>query len=517
MNLRAIPFDSLVLWRFSEEAQRVVGGYVHRIWQSDAWTLVIRFRKSGSEENLLVSCDPRFPRVHFVKNRPTAGDWKFARVLKAKLENAKVVGVETVGFDRVLSIRFEKGGKVLNLVALLFGSHSNVVLTSNTGRIEALVRKTKGLRVSHALQLPVAPASSVEEALSTRKGLSRFLAEVVESLGSEETWKQIVNGQQIYVPGNGVYPFYPSCFSFENVEYPSSLSEALEKHYANVVSAARTDSKRYTLRTHLDRMLDSHNAALKQMEAILHDAYHAKQLQNQGELLLAHLNSIADGARIFEVEDEEGNLISIRLDPTKTALENAQRLFEKSKRAKKASQEVSRQYSRMRDERDLILKVRQQLESADDVLLNEIENVARQKGWLKSQTIRENQSDKRQYEGYRIRELEAPGGFKIIVGENAAANDYIVSRIAKPNDYWFHVRGATGSHVVLQTNNKPERVQRETLEFVARIAAKHSSQKHAKWVSVAYTLMKYVRKPRKSAPGTVVYSHEKTIQLNTTE
>ena len=78
----------------------------------------------------------------------------------------------------------------------------------------------------------------------------------------------------------------------------------------------------------------------------------------------------------------------------------------------------------------------------------------------------------------------------------------------------MHVRGAAGSHVVLQTANRPDRVQPNDLAFAAQIAAKHSGQKHARNVPVTYTLAKYVRKPRKAATGAVTLTNDKTLFVN---
>jgi hypothetical protein len=70
--------------------------------------------------------------------------------------------------------------------------------------------------------------------------------------------------------------------------------------------------------------------------------------------------------------------------------------------------------------------------------------------------------------------------------------------------------------VVIRTQNRPDRIQREHLEFAARLAVQNSGQKHAKYVPVDYTLKKYVRKPRGAPAGTVSYTHEKTLHIDVT-
>ncbi len=86
-------------------------------------------------------------------------------------------------------------------------------------------------------------------------------------------------------------------------------------------------------------------------------------------------------------------------------------------------------------------------------------------------------------------------------------------RVAKPNDIWLHVRGAVSAHVVIVTKNQPERVQPETLRFAASVAVKNSKSKHSTYVTVDYTLKKYVRRPKGAAKGMAIYTNEKTLNV----
>ena len=113
------------------------------------------------------------------------------------------------------------------------------------------------------------------------------------------------------------------------------------------------------------------------------------------------------------------------------------------------------------------------------------------------------------YQGHKIRELQGPGGWRVLYGENATSNDYLTTKVAKPNDWWLHVRSGTSTHVIIPTANHPEKVSREALEYAAKIAVMNSTSKHSSYVPVDYTLKKYVRKPRGSAVGLAVYDHEK--------
>jgi predicted ribosome quality control (RQC) complex YloA/Tae2 family protein len=254
-------------------------------------------------------------------------------------------------------------------------------------------------------------------------------------------------------------------------------------------------------------------ASLAQLEEVLDASSRSRELQMQGELILAYATSIEPGATFLEAQNYDGNPITISLHPELTPLENADRLFEKARRAKGSSASVQEKAARMRSEialmQDLIEKAK--AAGSEDAVQQVEAEAVEQKVLPRKQVPPTKRREAKPHQGFRVREIVAPGGETVMWGLNATSNDYVSTRVAKPNDLWFHVRGGAGSHVLLRTGNQPDRVQRESLVFAAKIAAKNSNQKHAKHVCVSYALAKYVRKPRKSAPGLVTMTQEKTM------
>jgi len=96
-------------------------------------------------------------------------------------------------------------------------------------------------------------------------------------------------------------------------------------------------------------------------------------------------------------------------------------------------------------------------------------------------------------------------------GKNSANNDLLTLRYAKPDDLWFHARGAGGSHVVLKVGTGKGEPGKKAREQAAGIAAYYSKMKNASMVPVAMTEKRYVRKPKGSQAGTVVIEREKVI------
>jgi predicted ribosome quality control (RQC) complex YloA/Tae2 family protein len=85
-------------------------------------------------------------------------------------------------------------------------------------------------------------------------------------------------------------------------------------------------------------------------------------------------------------------------------------------------------------------------------------------------------------------------------------------RVAGPDDYWFHVHGLPGSHVVLEAR-EGETPDRATLKQAAAIAAYHSKARNAGVVPVSCTRARNVSKPRGAPLGTVQIRGETTLKV----
>ena len=103
-------------------------------------------------------------------------------------------------------------------------------------------------------------------------------------------------------------------------------------------------------------------------------------------------------------------------------------------------------------------------------------------------------------------------GWTALVGRTDADNDALSLKVARPDDWWFHVRGMPGSHVVLQ-GPPGEEAGRDLLKQAAAIAAWHSKAREGGLVSVSGTRARYVTKPRGAKPGTVQIRKEELFKV----
>ncbi len=114
--------------------------------------------------------------------------------------------------------------------------------------------------------------------------------------------------------------------------------------------------------------------------------------------------------------------------------------------------------------------------------------------------------------GPRLLEYVLPGGWKVLVGRTDADNDRLSLKVARPDDWWFHVHGMPGSHVVLQCP-PGEEPDRDTRKRAAAIAAYHSKAREGGVVPVSCTRARYVTKPRGAEIGTVQIRKEVVLKV----
>ena len=112
----------------------------------------------------------------------------------------------------------------------------------------------------------------------------------------------------------------------------------------------------------------------------------------------------------------------------------------------------------------------------------------------------------------KLLEYRLPEGWQVLVGRTDADNEALSLRIANPDDWWLHVRGMPGSHVVLKVLDDAEPT-REVLKQAAAIAAYHSKAREAGTVAVSCTRVRNVSKPRGAPLGTVQIRDETVLKV----
>lgn len=276
-------------------------------------------------------------------------------------------------------------------------------------------------------------------------------------------------------------------------------------------SAWFTRRRRGELRDALLRKVDHdigrlEKALAHRLDGDLHRA-RADEWERCANVIMASLHQIEKGSKRIALEDWEGRGIEIDLNETLTPVGNAERYYRRARGARAQADRGERGVAKTKAEIDRLQALRQAIEKADE--LSGLERIAKENPGL---TMKEGER-KETGTAERFRRFEVAGGCEVFAGKSAANNDELTVRFAKPNDYWFHARGSSGSHVVLRWGDPKAKPPKEAILQAASIAAYYSGSRNARMTPVAYTLKKHVRKPRGAAVGAVIMEREKVVMV----
>lgn len=109
------------------------------------------------------------------------------------------------------------------------------------------------------------------------------------------------------------------------------------------------------------------------------------------------------------------------------------------------------------------------------------------------------------------RRFVSPDGLVVLVGRSASDNDLLSLKLSSPRDFWMHVAGDSGSHVVVRNPDNLPRLPRETARFAAGLAAGHSKARDGGQVAVHVARCADVGKQRGAPAGQVTLARFTTV------
>jgi hypothetical protein len=233
----------------------------------------------------------------------------------------------------------------------------------------------------------------------------------------------------------------------------------------------------------------------------IEEAGRSKEYRYYGNLLVTFRHQLKPGMETISVPDFSGSRsVTIRLDPARGPDANIRSYFTRAKKGEKGMLIIRNRKRAV--EREIAGKRRfiEKLSRIDrpDELIAHISQSRRTPG------PRRGAED-----APHFRRFQLDARHTVYVGRNRAENDTLTHRFAAPGDLWFHAQGVSGSHVILKgaTPSTPKGI----IEKAAAVAAYFSKSRHSGTVPVVCVEKRYVRKPRKSPPGTATYIRGKTL------
>ena len=306
-------------------------------------------------------------------------------------------------------------------------------------------------------------------------------------------------------------------FTLSEAEKPSSFSsvqEILNSYYTGQINQEVFAQLRHQLTQKLNNVLAKLRLKANTFKERLQQSADADTHKSQADLLMANLQHWEPGMKSISLPDfETEKPVIIPLNPEKNAVQNAQAIYKKHQKLKRARIAVEPLLAAVQEEIDYL----EQVEVALSVLetyrnTQDLQTLAE----IREELIQQKYLDVPDYRStdknaaIEFHRYQTPSGFELLIGRNNRQNDQLTFRTANDYDLWFHTLEIPGSHALLRL--KPGTVAEETdLQFAADMTAYYSRARHSEQVPVVYTEPKYVYKPKGAKPGMVVYKQERIV------
>jgi len=234
-----------------------------------------------------------------------------------------------------------------------------------------------------------------------------------------------------------------------------------------------------------------------------------------GDLITSSIYAMKRGMKEVTLTDyysEDCGEVKISLDEKLSPAQNAQRYYKKYTKMKVAKVELSKQIEAAEKELEYIDTVFDALtraSSENDLL--EIRAELYSSGFASKM---KNHIQRKKIQNAPLEYLTTEG-YKVLCGKNNVQNDILTTKTAAKGDYWFHVKNAAGSHVILLCDG--DEPSEKTFTEAAEIAAYNSKSRGGQNIAVDYTRVKNVKKPGGAKPGFVIYNTNFTAYVTPDE
>ena len=471
-----INFDSLTLkYWLDENKEFLEGARIQKIQQPTRRDFVFSIRGKGITKKLYININPQYFHVCFmnkenedkrlieIPKKPPM----FCMLLRKYLENAVISKVEQPLYERILEFYIETYNELsekiyLCLAVELMGKYSNVILYNYDTNI---------------------------------------ILGCAHNVGAEKSKEREMAGGLPYVyPSGRPTDWYASDDSLAKNNYSQDINSVIDNYYSDCIYSDKFMRLKDACKQIVNSKLKKDKNSLKKMQYRLDKEFDSDKYRLYGDLIMANLYNSEDYSKFISVYDYENNKdIKIELDETQTLKENANRFYKLYNKGKNTITKLTELTAELKEK---VSYYEQILYSLD--IATSISDLMQIKLEIEPEKV------KKEYSKSAIEPMELSiEGYRVFVGRNNRQNDFIVSKLSKDEDYWFHTKDCAGSHVLLKCDNPTDKLLLEC----AKLAKEYSKGADSSKVGVIYTKRKYLKKPPAANLGYVTYKNEREIIL----
>lgn len=517
------------------------GKSVNKIVQTSSLAVSINFGK----QRFILSCFPSLSLCYLSDTKEDnllEENNSFALNLKKYIVGSTLVSVDQLGYDRILIFTFSKLNelgkiKVYNLYFEMMGKHSNLILTTKENKVLDSIKRFSIEENPSRVLFPGVDytAPSLEKKLSPLKldepefikeknentliknveGLGKLLA---NSLTTFEKLKNILNDKIAPKIFFNEYDeiILATVLNLEPKEYKSVVKYNSFQELINFYLSTQNLSN--TFKILKDKLLSCIKKEIKKSEKIimsikkdLEEKKNFDRYRELGDILAASLYTLKKGMSEVEIYDFYNDcMCTIPLDPLVTPQINLEKIYKRYNKLKKGVEYNQKRLVEISDNLKYFLGVESFINnSTSKENLKLIEEELANQGYLKiSSKMKPKKNNKKQVsKTFSFGEILIDG-ILVKYGRNNLENDALTTKYSHREDVWFHCKDIPGTHAIV---NASEALSEQSIYNIATFCAQQSKLPKGTKLTVDYTQIKYLNKPKGAKPGFVTYKIFKSI------
>ncbi len=517
------------------------GKSVNKIVQTSSLAVSINFGK----QRFILSCFPSLSLCYLSDTKEDnllEENNSFALNLKKYIVGSTLVSVDQLGYDRILIFTFSKLNelgkiKVYNLYFEMMGKHSNLILTTKENKVLDSIKRFSIEENPSRVLFPGVDytAPSLEKKLSPLKldepefikeknentliknveGLGKLLA---NSLTTFEKLKNILNDKIAPKIFFNEYDeiILATVLNLEPKEYKSVVKYNSFQELINFYLSTQNLSN--TFKILKDKLLSCIKKEIKKSEKIimsikkdLEEKKNFDRYRELGDILAASLYTLKKGMSEVEIYDFYNDcMCTIPLDPLVTPQINLEKIYKRYNKLKKGVEYNQKRLVEISDNLKYFLGVESFINnSTSKENLKLIEEELANQGYLKiSSKMKPKKNNKKQVsKTFSFGEILIDG-ILVKYGRNNLENDALTTKYSHREDMWFHCKDIPGTHAIV---NASEALSEQSIYNIATFCAQQSKLPKGTKLTVDYTQIKYLNKPKGAKPGFVTYKIFKSI------
>ncbi|MDR0453279.1 MAG: NFACT RNA binding domain-containing protein [Deferribacteraceae bacterium] len=434
------------------------------------------------------------------------------------LKNSELTGVSSRIYDRIGRFDFEKrrpSGKLLKYSFILepMGNYANAFLLNEQ---ESILYSVSSGNIDPDRNIGVGkkysePRANKKYNLINTGGTQKFMdltgfypataalaEEYQKIMGFAETVafisKTLETDDLFYMNKDGrIAPFPPvggaNAAPFEKISFQNSGG----KNFDRVLSARI--SKFYI------KQLQRYERLYSKISADFDAAGNWSAIRDEAELVKVNLHIIKkrEGYRLQKYTETGVEEVEYTYNSEEPPQIYADKLFRKSNKMKRSLPVLE---ERLKEVNQLVESAREQIYFTENAETEDLKEL--------SELIKKTPEKTKKHNTFQSFIKYSSGDAVFYLGKNSAENYKLVFRFANPGDIWLHAQSIPSAHCIIRKEGAPSD---NDILLAARLVASYSKNKHEPKVAVDYTCKKYVKKPKNTPVGFVVYTNFKTLTV----